>query len=551
MTQLKFILTLFIICFGSYVSNGQKQKVKKFNKTTQPKLVVGVVIDQMRYDYIYRYWDDYSDKGFKKLLSKGYSCENHHFNYAPTYTGPGHASIYTGTTPEMHGVIANNWFSKMEDSLVYCVEDPSVLSRGTEFKAGQMSPHRLLTTTITDQLKLATNKKSKIIGISLKDRGAILPAGHMADAAYWFVDEKWVSSSHYMEALPQWVNEFNNEKIPENYIDLGWSLLKDKKQYNESQPDNNPFEGAFKGSLRPVFPYNLRALVDSTSVSNLIKMTPHGNQLTLDFAKRTIINEQMGKDVITDFLAVSFSSIDYIGHQFGTQSMEIQDAFLRLDLQIADLLIFLDKNVGKGDYLLFLTADHGAVHVPSFMKKNQVPVDYWNPGNMVDDVKDLLNEKYGNGEWIRNYSNDQFFLNLELIVNSGINKKEMEDYIVSVVINYSGVHRAITGYSLLNNHFEKGVLAKIQNGYNQKRSGEVIVITKPGWLKYGTRTGTSHGLPYRYDTHVPLIFYGSNIDCGRTFEETHISDIAPTIAALLRIQEPNGCTGKPIVQVLN
>lgn len=539
---------LILGCVNTQQITSKTEETSTTSET--PKLVVGIVIDQMRYDYIYRYWDDYSEGGFKQLIEKGFFYENHHFDYAPTYTGPGHASIYTGTTPEMHGIIANDWWDKNADTLVYCVSDNKFLGVGTTSNAGKMSPHRLLTTTITDQLKLATNNRSKTIGISLKDRGAILPAGHLANAAYWLVEENWVTSTRYMNQLPSWVTTYNNEKWPDKFLEQGWSLTYPLEKYDESQPDNNPFESAYKGGIKPTFPYDLKTLAPENYGYGILKGTPLGNQLSLDFAKRAIINEKMGQGKFTDFLALSFSATDYVGHKFGTQAIETQDAYLQLDLQIADLLQFLDQQVGKDKYLIFLTADHGAVHAPSFMQKKQVPVKYWQPGNMVDDIKEDLNNKYGQARWIKNYSNDQFFLNLGAIDSAKIDLHEIEDYIASRAILAEGVQKVVTGYTLQNTEFTKGTLDKIQNGYNQQRSGEVIVIIKPGWLQYGTRTGTSHGRPYAYDTHVPLIFYGRNIPSGRSFNESNARDIAPTLAAILRIQMPNGCTGKPLVEVL-
>jgi len=555
MNARKHILTIIIsLSLFSWGCNKTKQiteeKPQISTSIDAPKLVVGIVIDQMRYDYIYRYWDDYSTGGFKRLIQKGFFYENHHFDYAPTYTGPGHASIYTGTTPEMHGIIANDWWDKESDTTVYCVSDTNYQGVGTSSNSGQMSPHRMLTTTITDQLKLATNNRSKTIGISLKDRGAILPAGHMADAAYWLVGKDWITSTRYMNELPQWVRNYNNENWPDKFLEKGWHLTNPIEQYDESLPDNNPFEGAYKGTLKPTFPYDLKTLAPDNYDYGILKGTPLGNQLLLDFAKRAIVNEKMGQGEFTDFLALSFSATDYVGHQFGTQAIETQDAYLQLDIQIADLLVFLDQQYGKDNYLVFFTADHGAVHAPSFMQKNKVPVKYWNPGNMVDDIKVDLNKKYGLAEWINNYSNDQIFLNLFAVDSAGIDLHEMEDYIASRVILTEGVQKVFTGYALQNTEFTKGVSDKIQNGYHQQRSGEVVVVIKPGWLQYGTRTGTSHGRPYAYDTHVPLIFYGWNIPNGHTFVESNIRDIAPTLASLLKIQMPNGCTGKPLVEVL-
>lgn len=518
----------------------------------QPKLVVGIVVDQMRYDYLYRYWNDYGNDGFKKLLDEGFSCENHHFGYAPTYTGPGHASVYTGTTPSVHGIISNDWYDHVIDTSVYCTSDPNATSVGTLTSAGKMSSHRLVTSTMCEELELFTNSRSKTVGISLKDRGAILPIGGAGDAAYWFTggtEGNWISSNAYMDALPLWVNEFNTKGYCDDYLAQGWSLKYDPSVYDESLPDNNAHEGAFTGGLRPVFPYDLTALAPANGNYDIIKATPHGNSLTTQFAKAAIAGESMGQDAITDFLALSYSSTDYVGHQFGPQSMEAQDTYLRLDEEIAGLIAYLDENVGKDQYLMFLTADHGAVHVPSYLEKQGVPAGYWNPANMVEDVKAALNENFGINNWVKNYSNDQFFLDRALIDSLEIEREDMEDFIARMVIKYDGVQEAYSATSIRTSVEAKGIRSFFVNGYNQKRSGDVIVILQPGWMKYSTRTGTSHGSPYAYDTHVPFLLYGWKVQAGSTVKRTHIRDIAPTICGLIKIQMPNGTTGNPITAV--
>ncbi len=550
-----FIGLLIISCSSSsQVKQHEENKVEVIgNDLDRPKLVVGLVVDQMRYDYVYRYWDDYSDDGFKKLITDGFFFENTHFSYAPTYTGPGHASIYTGTTPEMHGIIANDWYSKDEDTSVYCVRDPLANGVGTSSSGGKMSPHRMHTSTMTDELKLATNMRAKTIGISLKDRGAILPAGHIADGAYWYSggDEgNWVTSDRYMNELPPWVMDFNNEGNSEKYLKEGWSLLLDEAEYDESLPDNNPYEGSFSGLLRPVFPYNLKELAPKNYGYSILKGTPAGNTMSNLFAQAAIKGESLGKDDVTDFLALSFSSTDYVGHQFGPQSMEAQDIYLRLDLEIAQLIKFLDTEVGEGEYVVFLTADHGSVQVPSYLQKLQVPADYWSPGNMVIDAKAFLVKRFGVGNWILDYSNNQFFLNHKLANQKGLKMVDLENDLVDFCVEYDGVLKATTAHAMRNNEYTEGVLNVIQNGYNQERSGDVIIVSKPGWMQYSSRTGTSHGSPFAYDTHVPLIFYGWGIEKGNSFEKTYIRDIAPTVSSLLHIQMPNGCTGNTLLELM-
>ena len=549
-----YFLLLVGLAFTSCRTESQVQTIKDIPilaPTTDIKLVVGITVDQMRYDYLTRYENDYVEGGLKLLMEKGVVCHNHHYSYAPTFTGPGHASIYTGTTPEIHGIISNNWYDHMIDSVVYCAGDGSENGVGTSNAGGKMSPRRMTTTSMCDELKLFSNHRSKTIGVSMKDRGAILPAGHTANAAYWYIggeEGNFVTSTYYMENLPEWVNEFNNRGLSQQYLEQGWDRILDESAYDESAPDNNPYEGSFAGQTRPTFPYNLQELADTNGTYNLIKATPWGNTITFDFAKAAVIGEDLGKDEHTDFLAVSFSSTDYVGHQFGPHSQEAQDTYLRLDRDLADFISFLNNSVGEDNYLVFLTADHGAVHVPSYLQSKKVPADYWNPGNMVEDVKAMLNERWGEANWIINYSNDQFFIDKNLIQEKSADVEAMEDAIASMVLQYEGVQATYTRHDLVKPFRSEGLATQAAHGFSPTRSGNVVVFIKPGWLRYG-RTGTSHGSPYAYDSHVPFIVYTNASEGKKIFNRTEIRDIAPTICTILGIQMPNGTTGSAIPEV--
>jgi predicted AlkP superfamily pyrophosphatase or phosphodiesterase len=523
-------------------------------QTTQsnaPKLVVGIVVDQMRYDYITRFWDDYSKDGFKRLISEGFNCENNHYNYAPTATGPGHASVYSGTTPSVHGIIGNNWYDKESKSSVYCVSDNRFESLGTETAAGQMSPHRMITTTVTDQLRLHTQKASKVIGVSVKDRGAVLPAGHMANAAYWFEgkeDGNWISSSYYMEDLPNWVKKFNKKKSVKQYK-KDWNLLKDVEEYQESVVDANNFEGKFNGEDNTSFPHKFTDLWESNGHYDLIKTSPFGNSIVTDFSIEALKNEQLGKGTVTDFLAVSYSSTDYVGHMFGVDSKEIQDVYMRLDLELARLLQTLDKEVGKGNYSLFLTADHGAVQVPAYLQSVKVPAGYVNASKIKADIEEFVLDRYG-PDLMESTSNNQIFLNRSKIDEMGYDLKSVQEAIAMKLLENKDVYKTYTAYQMWQNEYVEGVEAILQNGYNQKRSGDVMFVYKQAHISY-SNYGSTHGSPLNYDTHVPLIFFGKGFNKGKTSNRTEIYDIAPTIASLLKIAFPNGTTGSPIVEVLD
>lgn len=555
---------------------------------TMPRLVVGIVVDQMAYDFLVRFRDKYGDDGFERLTGGGFIFRNAKIDYVPTTTGPGHASIYTGAPPSVHGIIGNDWFVRApENGETYCARDDtaSLVGEGGE-KSGHLSPANMLTSTVSDELRLATGMKSRVIGIALKDRAAILPAGHLGSAAYWLDDEsgEWVTSTYYYRSaglkegekpdLPEWVRDFNEKNSAEHFvnspgIDGVWKTLRDISDYTESLPDDTPYEKSIRGKDEktgeygePVFPYVLKdVLADNPEETKgqygrLIKATPFGDTITKDFAVTAIRGEGLGKGGVTDFLAISFSSPDIIGHYYGPRSVEVEDAYLRLDLDIADLLDTLDREVGEDNYLVFLTADHGVADVPQYLQDEGVPAGYF----MEDDeVISRLNEhlgkkfKLGGIKFVLAYNNQQVYLDRGLITDKpGLSLDKVEREAADYLMTLDGVADAVTSSELNGADFSSGVRELVQNGYNPKRSGDVAVIMEPGWIeykeKYGKK-GTTHGSPYDYDTHVPIIFYGWNIAHGQSVRLVSITDIAPTISALLKIPYPNGATGNPLSEL--
>ncbi len=553
---MRAILSVCII-FLILACQSQKQVVTSNtnNITTtdfdKPKLVVGIVVDQMRYEYLTRFENKYGNGGFKRLINNGFNCKNNHFNYVPTYTGPGHASVFTGATPKTHGVIANNWYDKYSDSFVYCAGDTTVQSVGTLDKAGQMSPHRMKTTTFADENRLFTQMKGKTIGISIKDRGAILPAGHSANAAYWFhgKDEgQFISSTYYFDQLPQWVKTYNATNPAEKYL-KDWNTLYDISTYTESGSDLNDFEGGFYGKETATFPYDLKTLSASNRGYDILKSTPYGNSLVTEFSIAALKGELLGQDNYTDVLTVSYSSTDYVGHNFGVNSKEIEDTYIRLDLEIEQLLNALDKQVGSGNYTVFLTADHGAVNVPAYLKSVKIPAGYFNGKDFKSYLDTLEVEGHKLSNWIKNISNQQIFLDHDKIANLNLDITLVQNRIVNHIINYPGVDKAYTATTMATTQFNNGIEVLLQNGFNQKRSGDVLFVLDPAVIQY-SHTGSTHGSPLNYDTHVPLLFYGNGILNGSTNDYTTIPDIAPTISALLGITFPNGATGKPLSYLL-
>ena len=540
------IIYLFaiVILFSGFKSDAKNPE--------KPKLVVGIVIDQMRYDYLTRFYSRYGENGFKRLLNNGFSLENAQYNYIPTYTAVGHTSIYTGTTPDNHGIISNNWYDKFLKESIYCVDDDTYTTVGNDSNEGKKSPFRMQSTTITDQLRLAQNMQNKTISVSIKDRSAILPAGHTANGAYWFDGGsrgQFISSSFYMDALPNWVTDFNNSGKAAAYLEQPWETLYDVNTYKNSILDDNVYEGKFKGETSSTFPHNIPALKKDNGNYSIIKAIPAGNSFTADFAKAAIIGEKLGKGEFTDFLAVSFSSTDYVGHQFGPTSIEIEDTYLRLDKDLADLLSFLDKEIGKDKYTVFLTADHAAVDVPAYLQSLKIPAHYFSNRKFKEEVLEITQKYFNSTELIENISNYQIFLDKDKIESLGLTKSVVADKLVEEIINLDGVYKAVTAKTLQTARFTDGIMNSLQNGYNQKYSGDVLMIPFPATLT-GGKTGTSHGSGYSYDTHIPIIFYGNGIQQGSSKKRHEIIDIAPTIANLLQIEAPNSSTGKIIVEAL-
>lgn len=546
------LITLFFATSLQAQQGSSKNKTSKDNTIqTQPKLIVGIVVDQMRYDYLTRFYSKYGEGGFKRMINEGFNCKNNHFNYVPTYTAPGHASVYTGTTPKYHGIIGNNWYDKEIKKSVYCAGDDSVQSVGTAHDAGKMSPSRMKTTTFADENRLFTQLRGKTIGIALKDRGAILPAGHTANAAYWFhgADEgRWITSTFYMNELPQWVQNFNNSKQASSYFKV-WHTLYDISTYTESAADENTFEGGYNGKETATFPYDLMALKEKNSGYDILKATPYGNNLTTDFALAAIDGESLGKDEFTDVLAVSYSSTDYVGHNFGVSSKEVQDAYLRLDQDLERLFNGLDAKVGKGNYTVFLTADHAAVEVPSYLASLKIPAGYFSGKAFKDQLNAFLKTTYNTEDLIENFSNNQIFLNRAKISEMGLKLADVQQSIANEIISYQHIDKVYTGQSMMKTSFSRGIEELIQNGYNQKRSGDVIYVFDPAVLSYSL-TGSSHGTAFNYDTHVPLLLFGTGIKHGHTYKKTNITDIAPTMSAVLGIGFPSGSSGQPLKFVL-
>lgn len=544
---MKKLLALLLLANNAFAQT----KPAPVAELKQPKLVVGVVVDQMRHDYIYRYWNKYGNGGFKKIINEGFFYKNAHYNYVPTYTGPGHASIYTGTSPATHGIISNDWFVKETSTMTYCTDDNNVKTVGSDSKAGLMSPKNLLVTTIGDELKLATNQRAKVFAISLKDRSSILPAGHSANGAFWFdgTAGKFISSTHYMNALPAWLNEFNDKQLAKQYLLQGWKTLYPINTYEESIADKNNYEAAPNKKDTAVFPYEYKAQLDKNNYE-ILKSTPMGNTITKDLALACLKAEQLGKGKQTDMLCISFSSTDYVGHYYGPRSVEVEDVYLRLDKDLEELIASLDATVGKNNYVLFLTADHGACDVPAHLKDLKIPGGYMNEDQLSKEIKTFCVNQYGDS-LVSKLVNQQIFLNEAKMASMKLNKFSVEHTLANYLLSIKGVAEAYPSDILKYGDFSEGTFKHlIQKGYNHVRSGNVAFSYNPAWMEYHNK-GTTHGASYSYDTHVPVLFYGMGVPKGNTVRKVNVVDIAPTVSMILHMSFPNGTTGKPLEEVIS
>ncbi len=547
---MRFTLLLTVALIATQTFAQKSNLVKAAD--AKPKLVVGIVVDQMRWDYVNNFKPFFkTQNGFLRFMNQGASCNNNLISYLPTVTACGHAAVYTGSTPAIHGITGNSWFDNIQQRMVYCVEDNSVQAVGIEnSSAGKMSPLNVWTTTIGDELKLATNFKSKVYGVSLKDRGAIIPAGHSADGAFWYDSKSgnFISSTYYGKTLPLWLTNYNNAKKVDSFYKLGWSLSLPASVYEANcDKDQNEYESTPFGKDAKGFPYGLTQFIgkDYGKVSS----TPYGNSLVLDVATQTLINEKMGLDDITDLLAVSFSSPDYIGHAFGPNSWETLDGYIKLDELLAQFFTKLDQQVGKDNYTVFLTADHAVAPIPGYAQKHKIPAGTITDDGIKNELGKMLSAKGLNPKLISAITEYNIYFNHHIMDSLQVS----QDKLTSVITNYleqkSNILQVVELRKAAIAPIPQSIRERIVNGFNPQRSGDLMFITKSGVVG-GGNTGTGHGVFYNYDAHIPLLFYGKGIKKGQVNNVNYMTDIAPTITTLLGIQMPSGSIGKPILEVI-
>ncbi len=521
----------------------------------KPRLVVAIIVEQLRYDQIEKYRNRFLENGIRRLINEGTSFKSANFNYLHTQSAPGHATISTGTEPAFHGITSDYWYVPLKDETIYCTYDAEVRPVGGSYEQGLHSPSQLHSSTFADELKLATKGKAKIFSAGLRESSAILSAGHSPDGVFWFDNKSgtWMSSTWYMDQLPVWVNDLNSMKLSDSYLNGIWSLFKETEAYSGCLPDSNTFEMGFDG--KNWFPYDLKKIREKSFQGNndsysMLSETPFGNTFTKDFVIRLVKEEKLGQDDTTDYLSVCFSATDYIGHRFGPSSVEMADAIFRLDADIAALLDFLNETIGKRNILVFFTASHGISEIPSLLEQYRIPGGYFRQNQALQLLRMYLNALYGEGAWIKGYFQNQIFLNRTLIEDARLSLDEIQKRVSRFIVQHSGVASAFPMTMMESGRFPgDGLMQKVLNSYVPQRSGDVFIILNPGWVERNDNSVTGHNSPYDYDTHVPLIWYGWTVNRATVTRKVNLTDIAPTLSVMCGIPVPGAATGEPIFEL--
>lgn len=547
MTKLLLTLALFI-----GLSNSLYPQQRMSIPSERPKLIVEIIVSQMRYDYIHRYWDKFGDDGFKLLVNEGAFCKNARYNYLLTQSYPGITTIATGSNPMSHGIISNKWYSKSNGIQVDAVADEKMNTIGGSFFSGKFSPKNIVTSTFGDELNLY-DPLSKVVGVSLDAGSAILSTGHNPTGSYWFDAEKgnWVTSSFFMSELPAWADTFNTKKFAKLYAEREWSASKPINSYDEadtSKVKTPEVKKKLKDKLKSMLDGIIQKKSPTLSYAPMLE-SPYGNLLTKDFAIASIVGENLGTDEHTDLLTLTFSVNRNIGLKYGPQSIEVEDTYIKLDKELAHFLKFLNETVGRENLLVVLTSDQGIASTPAYLEKSKIPGGYFDPNKAMALLGSYLKAIYGQGNWIVAYNEKQIYLNHRIIEDSNLKLSEVQQKIADFMLEFSGVSNAITASTLQSSNFTTGIFEKFQNSYNQRRSGDIILNFEPGWVE-SNGTITSGNSAYSYDVHVPLIWYGWKIKRRSILSPVNMTDISPTLSTLLGITWPNGATGNPIRELI-
>ena len=522
----------------------------------KPKLVVGIVIEQFRYDYIDRFWDNFSEGGFKRLINEGTNCKNASYDFFFTQSGPAHATLATGTDPRTHGIVADNWYHPLRDEIIFCTADRGVNPVGGSFENGLHSPQNLLPSTFGDELKLSNGGTSKVFSLGMNVHTAVLSGGHSANAAYWYDDVTggWMTSTHYIDSLPSWVKVFNGKNLPDTYLNQVWTPLLPSAAYRGCLPDTNNYETGLMG--RSVFPYDLKSMSGGARLQllnrkrdyTILPQVPAGNTYTADFAITLIESEDLGSDEITDFLSINFSVLDNIGHAFGPSSLEMADAVIRLDRDLEHFINYLVDKLGKKNVLIYITSAHGVAESPSLLTDKKIPSGHFKYNQALTLLKSYLNVLYGQGNRVKGYYEQQVYLNRTLIEDAKLSLTEVQDVTARFLTQFTGVAFAVPANVIESNDFSRGHYRMMRNSYDPVRSGDVILNLRPAWVENGKYV-TNHNSPYEYDAHVPLIWYGWTVNRSSVTRRVNMNEVAATLSSLCKVQVPNASTGEPMTEL--
>ena len=556
------LLTAFMILVPGFLAAEPGQ---------HPRLILQVTVDALRGDLPDRYNHVFGEGGFRYLLSEGVHYTNAHYQHANTETIVGHVSLATGTVPAVHGMVGNVWFDRESNRLTYNIEDADYhllsadadVDRNTEIdptqkaaKVDGRSPSTIMSSTFSDELAVHFNGKPKIFGVSVKDRGAVSLAGH-AGKAFWFskASGAFVTSSYYYDKYPGWVMAWNARKPALAYAGKSWQLMHDRSSYLYGDSDDQHYETDFPGFGR-TFPHPYGTAEDKYFTTRLT-LSPAGDELTLDFAKSLIKNEQLGQDEVPDYLAVSFSSTDYVGHLFGASSLETEDNLARLDRTLADLFKYIDDNVGLDNTLIVLSADHGQPEIPGHLHLLGIHDAAYFDTKSLDKTPaiEALKKQFGLAEeLIETYNHPYIYLNRDLIHDKQLNQAEVEQAIAEELVKFNGVSMAVSSTALRTASLpDTQLMRSILNNFHPNRSGDIILVFEPNVFINdfdGLTVASTHGSPWRYDTFVPVIFAGAKLKSMEVSRPITPYDVAPTLANYLGIKPPSGSTGNPLKEVL-
>ncbi len=539
----KFFVAFIILIFYS-------KNILLAQSNNKPLLVVEIIVEQMRYDQIIKYWNKFGNNGFKKLINYGTFCKNAHYQYLNINSASGIATIACGAYPSQNGIINKKWYNRLTQKNTYCVDDPETKILGTIFGTGK-SPKNLKSITWTDQLRIANYKMSKVFSISLNDYSAIIAGGKLANSAYWFNEKngKWTTSSYYAASLPLWLKQFNSQNFPQIYLDRTWNTLLPISQYTESLSDATEYEIGFNG--KHTFPYNLKTLRKTHPDYSLLKYTPYGNTFTKDLAINLMMKEYLGKDPFTDALIIDFAATSYISDIFGLQSIELEDAYIRLDKDISHLISAVESYVGKGKVLFILTSDRGSCENYNWLKDINIKTGIFNPVRASVLLNSYLRAIYGMGNWVDGFHNNEFYLSHFNIDKAKLSLSDIQNKAAELLVNMNGVASIIATSNLKKGTYSSGIMKQAQNSYFSGRSGDLFLVLNYAWrFKNQNKSLSACNSPYNENNHVPIIFYGTNIKHKQIYSKISMDDLATTICFLLNIPLPNKATGNPIEAIL-